>query len=168
MRRAAFLGSASLIFVSCAALPACGQQDETQAVLTQCSNPAPRDVDSCLERARVLDETNPTKEVQALVAQLIQRQVRQPGQTPPDGQPDDDHPPDDAGVSSYDTTPPTPPPAEELQPLQPYQQPPDANAQSDAPPDMQGNPDDAGPPPDQGPPPPQDSNQNYQTLPPPR
>jgi hypothetical protein len=154
MTRAAFLGSVSLIFLSCAALPACGQQDETRAVLAQCSDPAPRDIDSCLRRARALDETDPTPEIQALMGQLIQRQIRASEPPPPPPETfDPDHPPDDKGVSSYDVAPPDPPPSSDLGPLQPYQSPPDTNSQDDAPPDAQGNPADAGPPPDANAPP---------------
>ncbi len=148
MTRLAFLGSASLIFLSCAALPACGQQDETQAVLAQCSDPAPAAVDSCLERARVLEETNPTPEMQALVGKLIQIQVRAseapPAQSGPVG--DTDHPPDDNGVSSYDVAPPDPPPSSDLGPLEPYQAPPDVRSQDEAPPDTQSAPADMAPP----------------------
>ena len=143
MTRAALIGSASLLFVCCASLPACSQQDETQAVLAQCSDPPPGALDSCLERARVLDETNPNPDIQALVAKLIERQARN---SEPVAPPDtwSTPPPDDNGVSSYDTTPPTPPPSPDLGPLQPYQPPPDANPQEETPPDIQGNPADAG------------------------
>ncbi len=148
MTRIAFLGSASLIILSCAALPACGQQDETQAVLTQCSDPSPRDLDTCLERARVAEETNPTPELQALVGKLIQEQARasEPPPPPPDSGPDPDHPVDDKGVSSYDVAPPEPPPSGDLGPLEPYQPPPDANQIDQTPPDSQNAPADMGPP----------------------
>jgi hypothetical protein len=153
----AFLGSASLIFLSCAALPACGQQDEKQAVMAQCGDPAPRDIDACLERARVLNETDPSPDVQALVARLIQKQVQfsepPPPTIPPDAQPS----PDDNGVSSYDTTPPLPPPSDDLGPQGTYQPPPDAAPAQEAPPDVQGNPSDIGPP-DAGPASPGDPN----------
>jgi hypothetical protein len=154
MTRIAFLGSASLIFLSCAALPACGQQDETQAVLAQCSDPAPGDIDSCLERARVLDETSPSPEVQALIGRLIQRQARAsepPPPPPPGAAPDPDHPVDDKGVSSYDVSPPTPPPSSDLGPLEPYQPPP--QQQDETPPDTQTAPADMGPPDPNAPPP---------------
>jgi hypothetical protein len=145
MTRIAFLGSASLIVLSCAALPACGQQDETQAVLAQCSDPAPNDLDSCLERARVLDETSPSPEVQALIGRLIQIQARANEPPPPPGAvPDPDHPADDKGVSSYDISPPTPPTANDLGPLEPYQPPP--QQQDETPPDAQTAPADMAPP----------------------
>jgi hypothetical protein len=150
MTRIAFLGSASLIFLSCAALPACGQQDETQAVLAQCQDPAPRDVDSCLERARVLDETSPSPQVQGLIARLIQFQARASEPPPP---PDLGHPPDDQGVSSYDVSPPAPPPSSDLGPLEPYQPPPDPRQLDETPPDAQSAPADMGPPDSNGPPP---------------
>jgi hypothetical protein len=148
MTRIAFLGSASLIFLSCAALPACGQQDETQAVLAQCGDPTPHDVDSCLERARVLEETDPTPQMQALVGKLIQIQVRaSDAQPPPSGAVGDaDHPSDDNGVSSYDVAPPDPPPSSDLAPLEPYQPPPDERSQDETPPDTQSPPTDMGPP----------------------
>jgi hypothetical protein len=154
MTRIAFLGSASLIFLSCAALPACGQQDETRAILAQCSDPAPRDLDSCLERARVQEETDPTPELQALVGKLIQAQVRASEPPPPDPYADPNHPPGDQGVSSYDVSPPDPPPSDDLGPLQPYQPPPDTNTQDESPPDAQTSPGDMTPPdPNSAPPP---------------
>jgi hypothetical protein len=143
MTRIAFLGSASLIILSCAALPACGQQDEAQAVLTQCSDPLPRDVDSCLERARVLDETDPSKEVQALISRLIQMQARASEPLPPPDSVDPNHPP-------YDVTPPTPPPSNDLGPLEPYQPPP--APQDETPPDTQIAPADMAPPDPNAPP----------------
>ncbi len=164
MTRIAFLGSASLIFLSCAALPACGQQDETQAVLTQCSDPAPRDIDACLERARVLEETSPTPEMQALVGKLIQLQVRASEPPPPPSNTvDPNHSPDDQGVSSYDVAPPAPPPSNDLGPLEPYQAPPDARQQDDTPPDPQTAPADMAPPDPNAPP----ADPNAQPLPPP-
>jgi hypothetical protein len=153
MTRLAFLGSASLIFLSCAALPACGQQDEAQAVLTQCRDPAPRELDGCLERARVLEETDPTPEMQALVGRLIQLQVRAsepPPPPPPSAVGDADHPPGDEGVSSYDVAPPTPPPSSDLGPLEPYQPPPQQGDES--PPDANIAPADMGPPDPNAPP----------------
>jgi len=154
MTRAAFLGSISLTFLACATLPACGQQDETQAVLAQCSDPAPRDIDTCLERARVQDETDPSPEIHALVGHLIQRQVKASEATHAPDQSDSSTPPppDDQGVSSYDASPPTPPPPSDAVPLEPYQPPPPDNARQDAPPDAQGDPSDAEPPDADGPP----------------
>jgi hypothetical protein len=128
----------------------------------------PRDLDVCLERARVQEETDPSPEVQSLLASLIQRQARmtdlsrhraiwQDGPPPPDN---------DRGVSSYDTgssVPPTspdllgnepdgsvgpddlapPPPQQEGG--DPYEAPPDSAQQDATPPDLQGNPSDTGP-----------------------
>jgi hypothetical protein len=161
MTRIAFLGSASLIFLACAALPACGQQDETQAILAQCSDPAPHDLDSCLERARVQEETNPTPELQALVGKLIQAQVRASEKPPPTDTVDPNHPPDDQGVSSYDVAPPDPPPSSDLGPLQPYQPPPDTSSEDESPPGAQDSPADMTPPDPNAPP------QGTVTAPPP-
>jgi hypothetical protein len=167
MARIAFLTSASLIFLSCAALPACGQQDEAQAVLAQCSDPVPRDIDSCLERARVLEETNPTPEMQALVGKLIQAQVRASEPPPPPAGPvgDANHPSDDQGVSSYDVAPPDPPTSSDMGPLEPYQPPPPDNSQEDTPPDSQTAPADMAPPDPNAPP---QTNQDAPSSPPPQ
>jgi hypothetical protein len=144
------LGSTSLVILSCAALPACGQQEERRIVLSECSDPSPRDLYRCISRVREIDETDPSPEIQALMARLIVRQARESEPPPPlpDAGYDPDHPPDDAGVSSYDVAPPDPPPSTDLGPLQPYDPPPGASVQEEAPPDMQGDPSQAGPPPD--------------------
>lgn len=147
MTRLAILGSVSLVVLGCVVLPACGQQDEARALLAQCNDPLPRDLDSCVARVHAMDETNPSPELQSLMARLIVRQARI-SEPPPDQGYDPDHPPDDEGVSSYDVAPPDPPPSTDLGPLQPYAPPPYATSQDEAPPDTQGDPSDAGPPPD--------------------
>jgi hypothetical protein len=55
-------------------LPACGQQDTADVVSADCSGHIPREkIDSCLERVRVVDETDPSVPLQSLEAQLEQR-----------------------------------------------------------------------------------------------
>jgi hypothetical protein len=66
------MAMAALVY---AVLPACGQQDDTQRIVAQCSNPPPDRIDSCLEQARVQEETDPSPEMQKLVATLIKLQV---------------------------------------------------------------------------------------------
>jgi hypothetical protein len=74
MRRLAFWSSLSVLMVSAAALPACAQQDNFDSVMADCGGRIPaRVVDSCLERVRVLDETNPSPQLQSLEAQLSRR-----------------------------------------------------------------------------------------------
>jgi hypothetical protein len=75
MARLAYLGSIALAALAYAALPAFGQQDETRRILAQCSDPPPDQIDSCLEQARVQEETDPSSDLQNLVASLIKRQV---------------------------------------------------------------------------------------------
>jgi hypothetical protein len=75
MTRTAFWPSSAVLLLGLLALPACAQQDSPEAVVADCSGPIPREkVDSCLERARVLDETNPSPQMQSLEAQLELRE----------------------------------------------------------------------------------------------
>jgi hypothetical protein len=144
MTRLAYLGSLSLVALACAALPACGQQDDMQKIVAQCSDPAPADLDSCIEQVRVLNETDPSPATQQLEAHLIQLQVeeREKPQQADQGTPP---PADDNGVSSYDVSPPTPPTSSDLGGGSTYDAPPDVPPQDQAPPAEQGNPSDVGP-----------------------
>ena len=145
MTRVAYLGSLALVALACGALPACGQQDQTQVLIAKCSDPAPADVDTCMEQVRVLNETDPSPEAGKLLAHLIQLQVEARDNPPPTplGQPQD-APPDDHGVSSYDVSPPEPPVSPDLGPGPTYDAPPDVPPQEEAPPVEQGDPNDVG------------------------
>jgi hypothetical protein len=53
------------------ASPALAQQDNPDTIVADCSGQIPQEkVDSCLERARVADETDPSPQMQSLEAQL--------------------------------------------------------------------------------------------------
>lgn len=136
MPRLAFLGSATLIVAACAALPACGQQDETQKIIAQCSEPAPEALDSCLEQVRVQQETDPSPELDKLLAKLTGRQVeaRNPPQEAPSSPPPDENP-----VSSDAVPPPSPDLNDGGGDQSPAMSPDD-----EAPPVQQGNPADVG------------------------
>ncbi len=79
----------SLLLVLSAITPqtASAAEDNASAVLADCTMPdlPAAAVDSCLERVRVVDETNPSPQLQSLEAQLEQREAgphtarRQPG-----------------------------------------------------------------------------------------
>jgi len=154
MTRLAILGSVCLVSLACATLPACGQQDETQRILAQCSNPAPNQIDSCIEQARVQQEADPSPQLKDLIASLIKREAdarNQPQSLQPSS-PESD---------AYDP-PQTPPPSPDLDNGNAYEPPPDMAPQDVAPPPAQGNPadvdqDDNDLPP---PPPPGGSDQN--------
>jgi len=153
MARLAVVGSIALISLACATLPACGQQDETQRILAQCSDPPPNAVDSCLEQARVQEETDPSPELQKLVADLIKRQVEARNQ-PRDLAPEPPMPTDGSDPNGYDA-PPVPPPSSDLDSGSAYDPPPDSQPQEIAPPVEQGSPanaeqDNADQPPDSG------------------
>jgi hypothetical protein len=136
--RLAFLGSAALIALSCAGLPACGQQqNETQRIIAQCSDPPPNQIDSCLEQVRVKQETDPSPDLDELLAHLIKRQVE--ASNPPNVVPPP--PPDDNGVGTDNVT---PPPSPDLNDGGAYEPPPQMSPRDEASPDEQGNPADAG------------------------
>jgi hypothetical protein len=137
MPRLAFLGSATLVALACAALPACGQQDETQRIIAQCSEPPPDMLDSCLEQVRVQQETDPSPELGKLLAQLIKRQVE--ARNPPGDA--STPPPEDNGVNNDAAT---PPPSPDLGGGGTYEAPPDVAPEDEAPPAEQGNPYDPG------------------------
>lgn len=135
MTRLAILGSVCLVSLACATLPACGQQDETQRILAQCGNPAPNQIDSCIEQARVQQETDPSSQLKNLIASLLKREAdarNQPQSLQPSLPPADD-------TGAYDT-PPTPPPSPDLDSGSTYEPPPDMPPQDAAPPVEQGNP----------------------------
>lgn len=101
MARLAYLGPMAMAALVYAVLPACGQQDDTQRIVAQCSNPPPDRIDSCLEQARVQEETDPSPEMQKLVATLIKLQV-ETRNAPRDLEPP---PPSDADSDSYEAPP---------------------------------------------------------------
>ena len=142
MARLAYLGSMALVALACATLPACGQQDETQRILSECSDPAPDKIDSCLEQARVQEETDPSPDLQSLVVRLIKRQV-EARNAPQDLHPLPPPPDDGSDPNGYDT-PPAPPPPTEMDNSGSYESPPDTAPQETAPPAVQGDPAAAG------------------------
>lgn len=106
MKRILFWPSSTILLLGILVLPACGQ-DTVESVIADCSGHIPREkVDSCLERARVFDETNPSPDLQALEAQLQQRALHHeeaqgapppgydPNQPPPGYDPNQGPPPD--------------------------------------------------------------------------
>jgi hypothetical protein len=142
MARLAILGSVCLVSLACATLPACGQQDETQRILAQCSNPPPNQIDSCIEQARVQQETDPTPQLKDLIAALIKREADARNQ-PQSLQPLPPVPGDEADTGSAYDTPPTPPPSSDLDSGGAYEPPPDMAPQDVEPPPQQNNPADA-------------------------
>ena len=82
MMRIAYLTLASVALFGL--LPAAAQNhamdapDPMAALMTDCDVPSLEDakVDSCLERARVMEETNPSPGIEALQAKLEQRSVQ--------------------------------------------------------------------------------------------
>lgn len=160
MRRLAFWSSLSALLLS--AMPACAQQDSLDSVMADCGGRIPpRLVDSCLERVRVLDETNPSPQLQALEAQLSSRAERDRrdvgggqqgyGQNgPPAGYGGDSNQgPPPAGYGPGDQAPPAgygsddqgpPPGSDQDQGASPYEQPPPGDQSA---PDEQGAPDDS-------------------------
>jgi hypothetical protein len=108
-----------LLFVGAATAQAEGTaQDSPTAVLADCGSAelSNSQVDSCLERARVLDETDPSPQLQSLEAQLEQREtghraVRrdprplQPSSAPADSDPGP-HAPEPTVVESERSLPP--------------------------------------------------------------
>ncbi len=125
---------AIFLFVAAAVLgfsmPAIAQDDDTQAIIDQCSNPLPDAVDACLERARVAEETRPDKDLQQLVAHLIELEARAP--TPPQ----DGNSPATSGVASDDNAAPA------IDTAEPQAPEPDNSKSPDAPPDEQAAPPD--------------------------
>ncbi|MBS0274389.1 MAG: hypothetical protein JSR55_08305 [Proteobacteria bacterium] len=158
MTRLAILGSVCLVSLACVTLPACGQQNETQRILAQCSNPPPDQIDACIEQARVQQEADPSPELKDLIASLLRREAdasNQPQSLQPSLPPADD-------TGAYDT-PPTPPPSPDLDSSSAYDPPPDMPPPQDvAPPAGQGNPAaaDQGDDDDSPPPPPGSGEQN--------
>ena len=137
MSRLAVVSSIALIPLACATLPACGQQSETQRILAQCSDPPQDQIDSCLEQARVQEETDPSPEMQKLIANLINRQVEarnQPRDLTPQPMSSDGSDP-----NGYDASP-TPPPSPDLDGSGTY----DAPPQDAAPPTVRDDATDAG------------------------
>lgn len=140
MARLAYLGSMALVALACVPLPACGQQDDAQRIMSQCSDPAPDKIDSCLEQARVQEETDPSPEMQKLVANLIKLQV-EARNAPRDLEPPPPPPPDDGSDPNAFEAPLAPPPPDADGGS--YAEPPVSTPQEIAPPAIQGNPADA-------------------------
>jgi len=137
MARLAYLGSMALVALACATLPACGQQDDTQRIVSQCSDPPPDQIDTCLEQARVQEETDPSPEMQKLVASLIKRQV-EARNAPRDLEPPPPPPPYDGSDPNAFEAPAAPPPPDADGGS--YEAPPVEAPQEIAPPPLQGNP----------------------------
>jgi hypothetical protein len=73
--RSCTCASLALLLSAVAAPPAFAAEDQASAVVADCGAADLPDsqVDTCLERARVLDETDPSPQLQSLEAQLEQR-----------------------------------------------------------------------------------------------
>jgi hypothetical protein len=179
MKRILFWPSSIILLMGVLVLPACGQQDTADAISADCSGHIPREkLDSCLERARVIDETDPSAPLKALEAELEQRALHhdEAQNGPPPGADQDQGPP----PPGYDPNQPPPPnysPDDQMQRDEPPDQPPppDSRSRDQMPPpegprgDVPPPADQAGPgevmPPDEGPqgpppdntPPPDDS-----------
>jgi hypothetical protein len=118
MKRVLFWPSSTFLLLGVLALPACGPQDTADAVAADCSGHIPREkVDSCLHRARAIDETDPTAPLGSLQADLERRMQRREqaqhaappdqGLPPPDMQMgDQSSPPDAAYPPPQDQQPP--------------------------------------------------------------
>ncbi len=177
MTRAAFYSTVSLIFLTTAGLPACAQQEESKALIAECANPPLQALDSCIERARVQEETNPTPEMQSLVAQLLQREAMLDEQQHHEAPLQDLGPPDRpyAGAGADDGAAPPLPDADVTS--DEGSSAPDMNDADQAPPDSQPAPGDSAPPdlqnapmdmtPPDSQPPPDDRNGEYTEPPPP-
>jgi hypothetical protein len=78
--RAFWLGSIAVLL--CAGLPSVvgAAADETRIVLSDCdaSGLTPSDVDICLERVRILDETSPSPQLESLEAKLEEKKAGKP------------------------------------------------------------------------------------------
>jgi len=76
--------SLAVLLLASAAVPtaAVARDGDVDAFMSDCGGVdlAPSAIDSCLERARVLDETAPSPEVQSVEASLEQRKSGKPGQ----------------------------------------------------------------------------------------
>lgn len=178
MKRILFWPSSIILLLGVLVLPACGQQDTADAISADCSGHIPREkLDSCLERARVIDETDPSAPLKALEAELEQRALHhdEAQNGPPPGADQDQGPP----PPGYDPNQPPPnySPDDQMQRDEPPDQPPppDSRSRDQMPPpegprgDVPPPADQAGPgevmPPDEGPqgpppdntPPPDDS-----------
>lgn len=83
MRLSFMLTALCAIAVPGAALSATG--DTEQAVVADCGQPglAGSAVDTCLERARILDETNPSPQIETLIARLEAEATGRPESSPP-------------------------------------------------------------------------------------
>lgn len=139
MVRFGFAGLTAVLLASAAPAAAAPGDDTPAEVMRDCGGDSlPRDeVSSCLERARVLDQSNPSAELQSLEARLEQRIKSDPeaAAPPPDEnydsgnrQSDDEMGPDDQAPPDQDYGPDDQgPPAAQS----PDQSPPDAGSWDD-------------------------------------
>jgi hypothetical protein len=104
--------AALLIAGSAYAAPA---PDSADSVLKDCGAASlpPDQVDSCLERTRVLDETNPSPALQSLEVKLSQMEAKQPPRTLNASAP----PPPDQSDEVQEVGPPDTPPPDQVKPL---------------------------------------------------
>lgn len=179
MARSLYAFSVATALLAAACGPALAQDDDTTAsILRDCGGTlSGRTLDSCLERARVADQTDPSPDIAALLARLEQQAKAEDGtpsassppprNPPPYAAPDDEEPgygppdngPPDQGPPPYDDDEYGPPPPDNGPGAGPYDQDqPEAAPDDDYPrasPDD--GPDDEGqPPPDLPDPPPGD------------
>jgi hypothetical protein len=136
MVRLGFAGLTAVLLASAAPAAAAPGDDTPAEVMRDCGGDSlPRDeVSSCLERARVLDQSNPSAELQSLEARLEQRIGNSPDDenaAPPpprydrDNADNEDQPPPDDEMGPDDQG----PPVEEYGPDD--RQPPDAGTWDD-------------------------------------
>jgi hypothetical protein len=151
MSRLGFAGSLTALLLASAMPAAAAPADDTAAeVLRDCGgNSLPRDqVSSCLERARIVDQSNPSPAIQSLEAKLEQRVRAETDEgvapAPPLGNQagNDDRDSQDQGYDPDDNG----PPDEDLGPGDHGQSDEDMSPDDQGPPDEDSGPDDQGPP----------------------
>jgi len=149
MNRLGFAGSMTAFLLMSAAPVAAAPGDDTAAeVMRDCGGSSlPRDqVSTCLERARVVDQSSPSPEIRSLEAKLEQRVRNDPGDSatplppPRDQMGQDDEGPGGQGYD--DENGPPPPPDEDTGPGGPPDE--DSGPDDQGPPDQDMGPDDRG------------------------
>ncbi len=149
MSRLGFAGSLTALLLASAMPAAAAPADDTAAeVLRDCGgNSLPRDqVSSCLERARIVDQSNPSPAIQSLEAKLEQRVRAEADEgvapAPPLGNQagNDDRDSQDQGYDPDDNG----PPDEDLGPGDHGQSDEDMSPDDQGPPDQDMGPDDRG------------------------